>query len=218
MTNLYSILKYELINGGIPYAKKDVERIEKFAQKHGFAGKDGSRASLQGWDFAYWSERLRKSRYNLSDEETKPFFRLENVQQSLFDLAGRLYGIRFVEAKDIPVYHKDVKVYDVLDKDGSHLALFYSDFYPRESKRGGAWMTSFRDSGGIPEQRPLISIVCNFTKPTPTKPSLPSLAARRRYWSRDRDISLMAFRRCVSNHSSRASFNQPSFISCSSAT
>ncbi len=162
----------DLLAKTLPYAKKDVERIEKFAQRHGFAGKDGSRAKLQGWDFAYWSERLRKSRYNLSDEETKPFFRLENVQQSLFDLAGRLYGIRFVEAKDIPVYHKDVKVYDVLDKDGSHLALFYSDFYPRESKRGGAWMTSFRDSGGIPEQRPLISIVCNFTKPTPTKPSL----------------------------------------------
>ncbi|MBQ3382818.1 MAG: M3 family metallopeptidase [Bacteroidales bacterium] len=160
-----SFLK-DLLDKTLPYAKQDVKRIEDFARKHGFKDK------LQGWDFAYWSEKLRKSRYSLSDDQVKPFFRLENVQRSLFDLARKLYGIRFVEAKDIPVYHKDVKVYDVLDKDGSHLALFYSDFYPRKSKRGGAWMTSFRDSGGIPEQRPLISIVCNFTKPTPTKPSL----------------------------------------------
>lgn len=160
-----SFLK-DLLDKTLPYAKQDVKRIEDFARKHGFKDK------LQGWDFAYWSEKLRKSRYSLSDDQVKPFFRLENVQRSLFDLARKLYGIRFVEAKDIPVYHKDVKVYDVLDKDGTHLALFYSDFYPRKSKRGGAWMTSFRDSGGIPEQRPLISIVCNFTKPTPTKPSL----------------------------------------------
>lgn len=160
-----SFLK-DLLDKTLPYAKQDVKRIEDFARKHGFKDK------LQGWDFAYWSEKLRKSRYSLSDDQVKPFFRLENVQRSLFDLARKLYGIRFVEAKDIPVYHKDVKVYDVLDRDGSHLALFYSDFYPRKSKRGGAWMTSFRDSGGIPEQRPLISIVCNFTKPTPTKPSL----------------------------------------------
>ena len=160
-----SFLK-DLLDKTLPYAKQDVKRIEDFARKHGFKDK------LQGWDFAYWSEKLRKSRYSLSDDQVKPFFRLENVQRSLFDLARKLYGIRFVEAKDIPVYHKEVKVYDVLDRDGSHLALFYSDFYPRKSKRGGAWMTSFRDSGGIPEQRPLISIVCNFTKPTPTKPSL----------------------------------------------
>lgn len=160
-----SFLK-SLLDKTLPYAKQDVKRIEDFARKHGFKDK------LQGWDFGYWSEKLRKSRYSLSDDQVKPFFRLENVQRSLFDLARKLYGIRFVEAKDIPVYHKDVKVYDVLDRDGSHLALFYSDFYPRKSKRGGAWMTSFRDSGGIPEQRPLISIVCNFTKPTPTKPSL----------------------------------------------
>jgi len=160
-----SFLK-DLLDKTLPYAKQDVKRIEDFARKHGFKDK------LQGWDFGYWSEKLRKSRYSLSDDQVKPFFRLENVQRSLFDLARKLYGIRFVEAKDIPVYHKEVKVYDVLDKDGTHLALFYSDFYPRKSKRGGAWMTSFRDSGGIPEQRPLISIVCNFTKPTPTKPSL----------------------------------------------
>lgn len=166
-----SFLK-NLLDKTLPYGKKDVKRIEEFARKHGFREEDGTPGTLQGWDFAYWSEKLRQSRYSLSDDMVKPFFKLENVQQSLFLLANRLYGIRFVEAKDIPAYHKDVKVYDVLDVDGSHLALFYSDFFPRKSKRGGAWMTSFRDSGGIPEERPLISIVCNFTKPTPTKPSL----------------------------------------------
>ncbi len=165
-----------LLQKTLPYGKREIKRIELFANKN-MPKKDlvqnkSDHQTLQPWDLAYWSEKLRQKSYNLNDNLIKPFFCLENVLQAIFKLANKLYGITFVKAEDIPVYHKDVQVYEVLDKDGSHLALFYGDFYPRKSKSGGAWMTSFRSSGGIPEERPLISIVCNFTKPTPTKPSL----------------------------------------------
>ena len=126
------------------------------------------------WDFSYWSERYKDAEFALSDEALKPYFRLENCIPAVFELANRLYGISFEERKDIPGYHKDVKVYDVKDENGSHLALFYADFFPRESKRGGAWMTEFRGQrivDGV-EQRPFISIVTNFTKPTADSPSL----------------------------------------------
>ena len=149
-------------------AHKEVAEVEAFARLHGF--EDGK---LQPWDFSYWSEKLRQERYAISDEELKPYFRLEDCIEAIFSLAGRLYGISF-KPVDLPVYHPDVKVYEVVDADGSHLALFYADFFPRESKRSGAWMTSFRDQKIVDgtEQRPFISLVTNFTKPTQDTPSL----------------------------------------------
>lgn len=159
----------ELLVPSLPYARKDVADVYAYAVKNGFDGK-----RLEGWDFSYWSERYKEAEYSLNEEQLKPYFRLENCIDAVFGLATRLYGITFEERNDIPVYHKDVKVYEVKDADGSHLALFYADFFPRESKRSGAWMTEFRGQGiydGV-EERPFISIVTNFTKPTATEPSL----------------------------------------------
>lgn len=159
----------ELLNPSLPFAKKDVAMVEAYAKEHGF---DGDR--LMPWDFSFWAERLKEAEYSLSVEELKPYFSLDNCIDAVFSLANRLYGITFEPRKDIPVYHKDVKVFDVKDVDGRHLALFYADFFPRASKRSGAWMTEFRGQsivGGV-EERPLISIVTNFTKPTSDSPSL----------------------------------------------
>ena len=163
-----SFLK-ELLDPSLPYAEKEVEDILAYAKENGF-GDD----VLQAWDFSYWSEKYREARYALNEEQLKPYFRLESCIAAAFDLANRLYGLTFTEMDNVPVYHKDVKVYDVKDADGNHKALFYADFFPRASKRGGAWMTEFRGQSicnGV-EERPFISIVTNFTKPTETDPSL----------------------------------------------
>lgn len=159
----------DLMTPSLPYARADVKMVEDFARKNGFEGD-----RLMGWDFSYWSEKLQKAEYDLSEELLKPYFKLENCIDAVFDLAHRLYGINFKIREDIPGYHKDVKVYEVTDEDGSHLALFYADFFPRPSKRGGAWMTEFRGQSikdGV-ERRPFISIVTNFSKPTASTPSL----------------------------------------------
>jgi len=159
----------DLLKKSLPFAKKDVEAVQQYANAHGFEGE------LMPWDFSYYSEQLKNEKYSVSDEVLKPYFKLENVKEAVFALADSLYGLKFELAKDIPGYHPDVEVYDVKDASGRHMALFYTDFYPRESKRGGAWMTSFREQGfskdGV-EERPFVSIVCNFTKPTETEPSL----------------------------------------------
>ena len=159
----------ELLEPTLPFAKDEVKEIEAYAKKNGFEGEQ-----LMPWDFTFWSERYKEAEYSLNEEQLKPYFRLENCIAAVFDLADRLYGLKFTERNDIPVYHKDVKVYDVTDETGRHMALFYADFFPRASKRGGAWMTEFRGQSienGV-EERPLISIVTNFTKPTETSPSL----------------------------------------------
>ena len=158
-----------LLEPSLVYAKKDIADVYKYAKKNGFEGKE-----LMPWDFSYWSERYQEAEYALSAEELKPYFQLESCIDAVFGLATRLYGISFAELNDVPVYHEDVKVYEVKDADGRHLALFYADFFPRASKRGGAWMTSFREQSiqnGV-EYRPFISIVCNFTKPTADTPAL----------------------------------------------
>ena len=159
----------ELSEPSLPIARREVATVEAYARRNGF-----TEAVFQPWDFTYWSEKYRAEAYDLSDEELKPYFRLEDCIDAVLGLATRLYGISFNERKDIPVYHKDVKVYEVSDSDGRHLALFYCDFFPRESKRGGAWMTEFRGQSirnGV-EMRPFISIVCNLSKPTASAPSL----------------------------------------------
>ncbi|MBR4882518.1 MAG: M3 family metallopeptidase [Bacteroidales bacterium] len=159
----------DLLAKSLPFAKKDVEAIQKYANAHGLEGK------LMPWDFSFYGEKLKDEQYSINDELLKPYFKLENVRNAIFALADSLYGLKFIEAKDIPGYHPEVEVYDVTDANGRHMALFYADFYPRDSKGGGAWMTEFRGQGfnaeGV-EERPFISIVCNFTKPTETEPSL----------------------------------------------
>ena len=158
-----------LLEPSLPFAKKDVADVFAYAKKNGFEGN-----RLESWDFSYWSEKYQEAEYSLSAEELKPYFQLESCIDAVFGLASRLYGISFQELDNVPVYHEDVKVYEVKDADGSHLALFYADFFPRASKRGGAWMTEFRGQSirdGV-ERRPFISIVCNFTKPTADAPAL----------------------------------------------
>ena len=159
----------KLLKPALPKAHQEVEELNAYAKEKGF-----NEEILMPWDFSFYSEKLRAERYDLRDEQLKPYFQLDLCINAIFDLANRLYGITFFELNDIPVYHKDVKVYEVKDKDGSHLALFYADFFPRESKRGGAWMTEFRGQRiyNNAEERPLISIVTNFTKPTTDTPSL----------------------------------------------
>lgn len=159
----------ELMGPSLPAARREVAELAAFARSRGF---DGDR--LEPWDFPYWSEKLRAEEFGLKEEELKPYFRLEDCIGAVFGLAGTLYGLTFNERKDLPVYHPDVRVFDVQDADGRHLALFYADFFPRKSKRSGAWMTEFRGQrivDGV-EERPFISIVTNFSKPTADAPSL----------------------------------------------
>ena len=159
----------ELMEPSLPAARGEVTALLDFARAEGFDG-----AQLEPWDFPYWSERLRDREFSLREDILKPYFRLEDCIDAVFALAGTLYGISFVERPDLPVYHPDVRVYDVQDGDGRHLALFYADFFPRKTKRSGAWMTEFRGQSIVDgvEERPFISIVTNFSKPSADRPSL----------------------------------------------
>jgi peptidyl-dipeptidase Dcp len=151
-----------------PVAQQEVEALTDFARSIGGPEK------LERWDIAYYSEKLKKEKYAIDDEMLKPYFRLENVIEGVFQVSGRLYGLQFRELQGVQVYHPDVKVYEVLDELNRHTAVFYADFFPRPGKRNGAWMTSFRGQKKVDGEdvRPHISIVCNFTKPTASKPSL----------------------------------------------
>jgi peptidyl-dipeptidase Dcp len=151
-----------------PKAEADVREVAEFAKK--LEGLE----DLQRWDFAYYSELLKKEKYALDDELLRPYFPLEQVIEGVFLTSTKLFGIVFTARPDIPVYHPDVTAYEVKDRSGKHLAVFYADFFPRSGKRNGAWMTSFRGQNmeNGKENRPHISIVCNFTKPTKSKPSL----------------------------------------------
>ena len=166
--NVYKFLG-ELAGPSLPKAKEEVAEILAYARENGF-----EESEFKPWDFSYWSEKYKDAKYSLNDEMLKPYFQLESCIDAVFGLATRLYGLQFVERKDIPGYHKDVKVFDVLDVNDVHKALFYVDFFPRESKRSGAWMTDFRGQSIVDgvEKRPFVSLVTNFTKPTDTDPSL----------------------------------------------
>ncbi len=158
----------ELLVSSLPFAQKELEEVKAFAQTLGFSG------PLQRWDFAYYSEKLKTSRFDLSDEMIKPYFQLAKVKQGVFDLTNQLWGITFKPNPEIPLYQEEVEAFDVFDKDGSFLAVLYLDFFPRPGKQGGAWMTSYRkqhlENGN--DIRPHISVVTNFTRPTSTRPSL----------------------------------------------
>ncbi len=158
----------KLLEASHPYALAEKKEVETFACRNGFKGE------LQRWDWTYYSNKLKQEKYNLDDEMLKPYFKLENVQQGVFGLAHKLYGITFREVNNIPKYHEDVRTFEVHDRNGEFLAILYADFFPRESKSGGAWMTEFRGQHKINglNIRPLVSIVMNFTKPTASKPSL----------------------------------------------
>lgn len=149
-------------------AERDVNEVAEYARQL-----DGIE-ELQRWDFAYYSEKLKKEKYTIDDEMLKPYFKLEYVIDGVFETAKRLFGLHFMPTDAIDKYHPDVMTYEVKDATGKHIAVFYADFFPRAGKRAGAWMTSYagqyKDDEG--DHRPLVSIVCNFTKPTNSTPSL----------------------------------------------
>lgn len=158
----------DLLAKAKPFAVRDIQLLQSYASK-----KDHI-LQIMPWDHAYYAEKVKKEQFDLSDEELKPYFELNAVVEGAFLIAHKLYGISFVPNETIEVYHPDVKVYEVKNKEKETIGVFYTDFFPRKGKRAGAWMTSFRDGSILENQHkvPQISIVCNFTKPTPTEPSL----------------------------------------------
>jgi oligopeptidase A len=158
----------ELLQKAKPAAEREFKHLENYAEKL-----DGIE-QLQKWDGAFYAEKLKKELFDLDQEQLKPYFQLENVMEGVFTIANKLYDLKFEEVFDIDKYHQEVKTYKVLDSNSNFIAVFYADFHPRKGKRNGAWMTSYKSQyikEGINE-RPHVSIVCNFTKPTSTKPSL----------------------------------------------
>jgi peptidyl-dipeptidase Dcp len=158
----------DLLEKAKPAAEKEFKTL------CGFAKSIGGPDMLESWDAAFYTEKLKKEKFDFDSEELKPYFKLENVIDGVFTIAGKLYDIKFEEINNIDKYHNDVKTYKVLDLNDNLVSIFYADFFPREGKRGGAWMTSFKDQrivNGV-NKRPHVSIVCNFTKPTETEPSL----------------------------------------------
>ncbi|AZQ44067.1 M3 family metallopeptidase [Nonlabens ponticola] len=164
----------ELLEKAKPAAKSEFEELTGFAHQYLKENKLPSIKKLQKWDGAYFVEKMKKQRFDLDDELLKPYFKLENVIDGAFEIAQRLYGLSFKLNKEIDTYHEDVMVYEARNEDGSLNSIFYADFFPRKGKRNGAWMTSFKEQYMDSDKnvRPHVSIVCNFTKPTQTKPSL----------------------------------------------
>lgn len=162
MDFLHNLWKYAL-----PKAKAEAAELQKLMNKEGKGEK------LAAWDWWYYTEKLRKEKFNLEEEQIKPYFKLENVREGAFAVANKLYGITLTKVEGIPVYHPDVEVFEVKDADDSHLGLFYVDYFPRPGKRGGAWMSDYR--GQVGDIRPLICNVCSFTKPVGDTPSLLTL-------------------------------------------
>ena len=158
----------DLLEKAKPAAQKEFEELEAYAKKL------DNIDQLQKWDGSYYAEKLKKERFNLDQEILKPYFKLENVIEGVFTIANKLYDLQFEEVFDIEKYHQDVKTYNVTDSNGGFVAVFYADYHPRKGKRNGAWMTSYKSQQikNNTNERPHVSIVCNFTKPTETKPSL----------------------------------------------
>lgn len=161
-------LQEDLMSKALDKAKEEVAEIKAFMREM------GDDIELQRWDWAYYSEKLKRKKYNVSDELLKPFFEIDKCINGVFAVAEKLYGLSFKHNVDIPVYHSDVKAYEVYDESQKLMAIFYADFFPREGKRGGAWMTNFREQRIVEgnERRPVVSIVCNFTPPSGDTPSL----------------------------------------------
>lgn len=170
--HVYDLLD-TLLDACFPTAQEQVKEVEELAKET-----EGNDFILQPWDFAYYSHKLKVKRFNVDEEQLRPYFPLAQVQEGIFSLAQTLYGIRFKANDQIPVFHPDVKAYEVIDRDGSFLAVLYTDFFPRASKQGGAWMTSYQEQyieNDGTDIRPHVSLTANFTPPTKDKPSLLSL-------------------------------------------
>lgn len=167
---VYKLLN-QLLDAYTPAARQEYAEVQELARQE-----QGEDFVLMPWDWAYYSHKLKDRKFNIDDEMLRPYFELSKVKEGVFGLATRLYGITFKKNPDIPVYHKDVDAYEVFDKDGKFLAVFYTDFHPRAGKRSGAWMTSYKgqwiDEKTGENSRPHVSIVMNFTKPTQDKPAL----------------------------------------------
>lgn len=170
--NVYHLFE-ELTSAYMPEAKKEVEEVATLAREL-----EGESFELMPWDFSYYSNKLKERRFSINSEMVRPYLELEKVKEGVFGLATELYGLRFVRNESIPVYHKDVEAYEVFDENGAYKAILYCDFFPRPSKKSGAWMTSYKEqwkeSDGT-DSRPHVSITTNFTKPTKEKPSLLTL-------------------------------------------
>lgn len=158
----------EIFTYAKPVALKELEELRDFAFK-----RDGIR-EIQKWDYFYYLEKLKRQKFDIDEQSLRPYFKLENVVKGIFLIANELYGMSFEEIDNIPVYHKDVKTYQVLDNQRNHLGIFYADFFPRDGKRNGAWMTNYFEQGIVDgvDRRPHVAIVCNFTRPTDSSPSL----------------------------------------------
>jgi peptidyl-dipeptidase Dcp len=169
--HVYRLLN-QLLEAYTPTARKEVEELTEFASRL-----EGTEMVLMPWDWSYYSEKLKKEKYHFDTEMLRPYFPLKQVIDGVFGLAHRLYGISFKENAEIPVYHPDVKAFEVFDKDGSYLAVLYADFHPRETKQSGAWMTEYKNQWKRDGEnsRPHVSITMNFTKPTADKPALLTL-------------------------------------------
>lgn len=159
----------KLLRASKSTAQKELQELRDFAKDF------DSQSDLQPWDFGYYSEKLKEKKYSFNEEDLRPYFQLEKVIEGVFEHARKLYGLTFKENPKIETYHPEVKAYEIYEESNKrYMGLFYADFFPRETKKGGAWMTQFREQGYSfgNVRRPHVSIVCNFTKPTPTKPSL----------------------------------------------
>lgn len=159
----------QLAEAFMPVARREVEEVQQYATRM-----EGSTMAIAPWDWSYYADKLKDHRFQLNDEMTRPYFELENVKKGVFGLATELYGLQFVKNDAIQLYHPEVEAFDVLDEQGDFLAVLYTDFHPRDGKRSGAWMTSFKGQyirDGV-DSRPHISIVMNFTRPTHTTPAL----------------------------------------------
>ena len=167
---VYKLLN-QLLEAYTPAAQKEYAEVQALARSE-----EGENFNLMPWDWSYYSQKLKDRKFNINDEMLRPYFELSKVKEGVFGLASRLYGITFKKNPGIPVYHKDVEAYEVFDKDGTYLAVLYTDFHPRAGKRSGAWMTSYKgqwtDEKSGENNRPHVSIVMNFTKPTQNKPAL----------------------------------------------
>ena len=165
--NVYKLLD-QLRDAYMPVARAEYDELQQFADSLGFY------ATLQAWDWSYYSEKLKNEKYSLNDDELRPYFELENVKKGVFNLANRLYGVKFVKNPRIQVYNPEVDAYDVFDSKGNFVAVYYCDFHPREGKRGGAWMNDFKPQWreGKKDSRPHIVNVMNFTRATADKPAL----------------------------------------------
>ena len=166
--NVYKLL-YQVWTPAIKRAKEEAKDIQDMIAK------EGGHLKLDSWDLLYYSEKVRKAKYDLDEEQIRPYFELNNVREGAFSVANKLYSLTFTPLKNMPLYHPECEVYEVKDGDGSGLGILYMDFFPRSSKKGGAWMTNFREQSYSKDGkniRPVISVTCNFSKPTGDKPAL----------------------------------------------